>query len=446
MVFATFASHRMTPASQPVPAGPPWKVLILPGGTEIGLELRQALAWCKEVELFSGGVPGSNHAPFVFARHVEVPSVHDAGWVDALNPILDRLGITHIFPAHDDVIVAAVECSARLHARVVTSPLETCRLTRSKLQTLRRLRNVVPVPQQFESVEAVVEFPVFVKPDRGQGSFNVARADTAEQLRALLAEDPSRIILENLPGAEFTVDCFSDRDRGLLYASGRRRQRIRSGIAMNSMVVDDPRFEEYARRISAELPLHGAWFYQVKTARDGELKLLEVAPRIGGTSALSRARGVNLPLLSLYESDRLPVEIVPTTFEVEIDRALVNRFRSSVRYETIYVDFDDTLIVRGRINPELVKLLFQSLNRGVRLVLITRHAGDLTAALRRFRIEGLFDEIVHIRDGRPKAEFIHGPGAILIDDSHSERRAVSRATGIPTFGPDMVETLLDDRV
>jgi hypothetical protein len=422
-----------------------WRVLILPGGTEIGLELRQSLVWCKEVELFSAGAEVSNHAPYVFRRHFIVPSVSSPGWIESLNSLIAAEGITHIFPAHDDVIVALAEAAPQLKARVVSSPATTCHLTRSKRQTLQLLAGTVPVPRLFESAAAVDEFPVFVKPDRGQGSMNAARADTREQLRTLLSEDPSRIILEHLPGPEFTVDCFSDRDRGLLYASGRQRRRIRSGIAMDSVPVADPRFGEYANRIAACMPLHGAWFFQVKTAKDGEPKLLEVAPRVGGTSALSRVRGVNLPLLSLYENERAPVRIDASAFDVEIDRALVNRFKTSLKYSTIYVDFDDTVLVRGKVNPELMKLLFQALNRDVRLVLVTRHAGDLAASLRRCRIEGLFDEVIHLRDRQPKGDFIRERDAILIDDSFAERAAVHAQTGIPVFDPSMVEALLDDR-
>jgi carbamoyl-phosphate synthase large subunit len=423
-----------------------WQVLIFPGGTEIGLELRQALGWCKEVDLFSAGAPVSNHAPFAFARHFVVPSVHDGGWLPSLQRAVSEQGITHIFPAHDDALLAVAEEAKNLAAKVVTSPLETCRITRSKAATIARLKGIVPVPELWSSANQVTEFPVFLKPDCGQGSQRTAAARTPKDLQALLVEDGDRLILEYLSGPEFTVDCFSDREKGLLYACGRQRRRIKSGIAMDSIRSEDARFYDFASRINGALELHGAWFFQVKTAKDGELKLLEVAPRIGGTSGLSRARGVNLPLLSLYESERLPVQVVAGVYSVEIDRALVNRYRHNLAYRALYVDFDDTLVVHGRINTELLKLLYQALNRGVRLVLVTRHAGDLKAELARYRLQGLFDEVIHLRANEPKADCIQEKGAVLIDDSFAERVAVHAATGIPVFDPSMVEVLLDERL
>lgn len=425
---------------------PQWRVLVFPGATEIAMELRQSLAWCKEVTLFSAGSAVSNHAPFAFASHFIIPAVNEPHWLGQLSALVEANQITHIFPAHDDALLALAENASGLRAKVVTSPLLTCQLTRSKTATLRRLFGAVPTPELFGAAEAVTAWPVFLKPDRGQGSQRTALAKDASELKALMAQDSDRIILEYLDGPEFTVDCFSDRERGLQYASGRQRRRIRSGIAMDSVVIQDNRFWEYAEKISKLIELHGAWFFQVKADRHGVLKVMEVAPRIGGTSALSRAHGVNLPLLSLYESERLPVQIARGEYSVEVDRALISRYRHNIRYKTLYVDFDDTLVINGKLNVELVKLLYQGINRGVRLVLITRHAGDLKSQLHRWRLDNLFDEIVHLKQTESKAEFIKERDAVFIDDSFAERKIVRDQTGIVTLDPSMIDLLFDDRV
>ncbi|MGD0812275.1 MAG: ATP-grasp domain-containing protein [Verrucomicrobiota bacterium] len=423
-----------------------WRVLVFPGATELALELRQALGCCKEIMLFSAGSSVSNHAPYVFARHFIIPEISQAEWLDELSALVEENQITHIFPAHDDALLALSENALKLKAKIITSTLETCRLTRSKTATLQRLSGIVPVPELFQRTEQIKLWPVFLKPDRGQGSQRTAVAKTPGELAALLAQDSDRIILEYLEGPEFTVDCFSDRERGLQYACGRQRRRIRSGIAMDSMVVDDKRFGEYAEKISTVIELRGAWFFQVKGDGHGELKVLEVAPRIGGTSALSRVHGVNLPLLSLYEAERLSVQILPGSYQVEIDRALINRYRHNIRYQTLYVDYDDTLVIRGRLNVELIKLLYQGLNRGCRLVLLTRHDGDLKPELRRWRLDNLFDEIVHLGTTESKAGFIKEKDAIFIDDSFAERKAVHDKTGIVTLDPSMIDLLFEDYV
>ncbi len=426
---------------------PMFRVLVFPGGTEIGLEINNALRCCKEVELFSAGLAISNHATYVFAQHTEIPSVHKPGWLEALNELIARVGASYIFPAYDDVLVALAENAHRIHATIVTSPLETCLITRSKSRTYKALRDFVPVPRVYEPPVPIDQFPVFVKPDMGQGSENTYLVHDKQQLEIALRRDSSAIVLEYLPGNEYTIDCFSDRDDGLLFCSGRERTRTRNGISMSSHIASRPEFREFAVAINRKLTFYGAWFFQLKKDIDGHLKLLEIGPRIAGTMALNRVLGLNFPLLSLYEQKRLPVKVMTNTIKVDIDRALVNRYHHDVHYETVYVDLDDTLIFKGGVNTRLVAFIFQCVNQKKKLILLTRHTGEIQQTLLNHRLIGIFDEIVQVPPHPAcKSEFIKEEKSILIDDSFSERYAATSKLGIPTFDCSMVEMLIDDRV
>lgn len=424
----------------------PLRVLVFPGGSEIGMEIRLALGWRKEVELFSAGSNVSTHAPYVFQHHSFLPTIHEKNWLERLNSVVADLKIDYIFPAFDDVLLALAENAKQIHCPVVTSPLETCRTARSKSATYKYLRGHVPTPQIYPDSKDVQEFPVFLKPDMGQGSQRVRLVRDPEDLENAVAEFSDRIIVEYLPGEEYTVDCFSDRDQGLLFWNARNRRRTKAGIAMDSEPVSLPEAEVFARGISNRLTFHGAWFFQVKRDRNGCLKLLEVAPRIAGTSGVCRAMGINLPLLSLYEARRIPVKLPPPQGPVTLDRSLANRYRLNLDYRTIYIDFDDTIVVRGRVNPELMRLFFQALNHGVRLVLLTRHAESLPDLLRKYRLHNLFDEVIQLGPDDPKSAAIRDPKAIFIDDSFRERDEVRRATGIPVFDVSAIEALIDERI
>ena len=396
--------------------------------------------------IVSAGLATSNHASFVYERHFEIPSIHEPGFVDALNELILRLSIDYIFPAYDDVLVALAENAKRINAKVVTSPLETCVITRSKSATYRKLRGTIGVPFVYPSPDSVDRFPVFVKPDKGQGSQNTHLVHDRKQLEVVLHQLPTALVLEYLPGEEYTIDCFSHRDQGLLFCSGRERLRVRNGISVCTKVAAGDEFRNFALAIGDQLELHGAWFFQLKRDREGQLKLLEIAPRIAGAMALHRALGVNFPLLSLYEQERLPIRIMTNPIEVALDRALINRYRHNLRYDTVYVDLDDTVILRGQVNLRLVRFLYQCINSRKRLVLLTRRTADAEEVLDSFRLARVFDEIVSVPP-RPacKSQYIKGDGAILIDDSFSERQAVMTKLGIPTFDCSMLEMLSDDR-
>lgn len=423
-----------------------YNVLVFPGGTEIGLEIQRALCQCKDVRLYSAGLDVSNHAPYVFARHFNVPSVHDPAWVDSLNQVILDQRIDYVFPAYDDVIVAVAQNAERIKARVVSSPLQTCLITRSKSKTYRLLADTIPVPELYNDLEVIDQYPVFVKPDKSQGSRRTHIVRSKDSLSQLLGQNRECIVMEYLPGEEYTVDCFSDRDAGLLFCGSRQRIRTRNGISMNSRPVQDDVFVEYANAISKKLTFHGAWFFQLKKDRYGTYKLLEIAPRIAGTMAVHRVLGVNFALLSIYEQERIPIEILVNEVDVEIDRALVNRYRHQAKYSAVYVDLDDTLILNGIVNINLIQFLYQCINAEIRVVLLTKHMVDVDQTLEKHRLTGVFDEVIHVEQSTGKLDYIRESDAILIDDSFSERKAASERLGILTFDCSMIEILLDERV
>jgi hypothetical protein len=281
------------------------------------------------------------------------------------------------------------------------------------------------------------------------GSQGAQRIETRAELDAVRARDPDLLIQDYLPGAEYTIDCFTDRHGCLQFCSGRQRQRIRMGTSMHGFAAPSHQqgiFKDMAARILSVIPLRGAWFFQMKEDSAGSLVLLEVEARIAGTMALNRARGVNFPLLWLYDLAGYDIRIEPNADDMVIDRALVNRFSPLPAYSRVYVDLDDTLIVHGVVNTQLAMFLYQCVNKGIELVLISKSlAPDRNEFLKRHRLQSLFDEILWLDETQSKADFIRPEGAIFIDDSFSQRHEVADRHNIPTFDPSMVERLLDER-
>jgi carbamoyl-phosphate synthase large subunit len=438
----TVASARLQPSLKPKP---PWNILVFPGATEIANEIFLALRGNKDIRLFSAGAAVSNHAPFLFRHHTVVPMVGEPGWVEALKDVIARHGIDAIFPAHDDALLALAERQAELPAVVLAPALETCRATRSKSRTYAQLQGRLATPRVFSPEEAAAHLPLFAKPDVGQGSQGARRVDTLADLRAVLEAGKPYVLCELLPGKEYTVDCFSDRQGRMLYARARERIRTRSGISMATRFVELAGVREMAQAIQEQFAMQGAWFFQVKEDAEGRPVLMEVAPRIAGAMALSRASGVNLALMTVYDRAGRVVSPPTTRIDVELDRALVNRYRTTLTYSTVYVDLDDTLLVHGKLNLTLVRFLAQCLNQGVKLVVITRCAMDPDKLLRERRMHEWFNEVIWLRDKEPKSASVRDSQAIFIDDSFSEREEVAKNAGIPTFDPSTIEALLDDR-
>lgn len=418
-------------------------VLVFPAGTEIGLEVNEALRQCKDVRLFGAGVAASSHAPFAFNDFHALPSVDEPGWLIELNALCRKLEIDYIFPAHDDAIVALAREQLNIAAVVLTGSLQTCITTRSKRATYSVLKEIVRVPKLHSLPPLASDYPVFVKPDCGQGSQGATLVHSEDELNVACSLLLDPLVCEYLPGEEYTIDCFSDRDHGLLFAGARIRMRMRNGISVSTasiMLVDA---EVIARKIHNTFKMRGAWFFQLKRAVDGELALLEVAPRIAGSMSMHRVTGVNFPLLTIFEQERAPIRLLINHDCIKLDRALRNRFRHPIQFSTLYIDLDDTLILRKQVNVDAINLVFQCINQGIKVKLLTRHAGILPITLQRFRLSGLFDDVIHLGAKELKSAFINEPDSILVDDSFSERMEVHQQLGIRTFDCSMIELLLN---
>lgn len=422
-------------------------VLVFPCGSEIGLEIHAALRHAKDIVLH-GASSVSDHGEFAYARYRRIDAdaqAGSAGLVEALNALVDEWAIDLVVPAHDSVI-PLLAAATTLRAPAAVPDADTADTCRNKHLTYARLQHLGIVPDAVQGLGCA--YPIFAKPAVGQGSQGAERVDDAGRHRQLLGSGVDYVFSEYLPGAEYTIDCVSDTAGRLLHAAPRTRARIKSGISVRSApAAHDPALLAMAGAIAAELRLRGAWFFQVREDRHGTPRLLEVAPRIAGSMALSRMRGINYPLLHVYAHAGRPFTVLPLDHEVVMDRALANRYRTSLRYCRVYLDLDDTLVTRGAVNPLLVALLYQWQARGIPVVLITRHAGRPLECLARYRIcAELFERIEHLQDQTPKSLVIGADsGAIFIDDAFRERLDVHRNCGIPVLDIDAAEQLLELR-
>ncbi len=128
---------------------------------------------------------------------------------------------------------------------------------------------------------------------------------------------------------------------------------------------------------------------------------------------------------------------------MEVERVVTNRFAFDYHYNVVYVDFDDCLIVEGRVNSMLIMYLYQCIDKGRKIILITKHAGELQQKLKQYRLEGLFDKVIHLSAEAKKTDYITESSAVFIDDSFGERKAAAKKTGIPVFDVCAVESLID---
>lgn len=426
------------------------RVMVFPCGSEVGLEICNSLKDISFIELY-GASSTADHGKFVFENYIEgIPYITAPDFLEKMNQVLDEHHIDYLYPAMDQVVDVLSEHRDALHAQLIAPCHDSVHVCRSKQRTYQRLDGLDFMPKTYQDPREVKEYPVIIKPSEGYGAKGFRILHTQDELlRALEESGQENVICEYLEGEEYTIDCFTDRHGVLQYASCRNRNRIRNGISVNSSIQPlDEKIETIAKEIMGRIPMRGAWFFQLKRNGLGQYKLMEVATRIAGTMCVQRARGVNMPLLSLFDWMGYDVEITPQFEEVEVDRALYNVFRVGKVFRHVYLDYDDTLVVHGRVNCNLMRYLYQCLNQGIPLTVVSKHDGDLIADMKAYHISpDLFQEIIHIgRDQRKCDVICPEEGSLLIDDSFAERKEMAQAHGMTTIGVDGVDALIDYRI
>jgi predicted ATP-grasp superfamily ATP-dependent carboligase len=425
------------------------RVLVYPCGTEIGLEIYRSVCNSIHFELI-GGSSTKDHGSFVYKERInDLPFITDDSDEDEIklfNELIKNCNIDYIYPAMDGVLFKFAQYKYLFSSTVIAPSYDVAKITRSKNLTYDVLADAVAIPKRYQTIDSVEEFPVFVKPDVGQGSVGAKKINTQVALQEYCSQTTKKtVVSEYLEGEEYTVDCFTNANGELIYANGRQRNRIKNGISVNCVEKIDNRFYDMARSINDRIKNVGGWFFQVKENSQHAYVLMEVSSRIAGTSAFCRCMGVNLPLLTLFTFAGNIIDSVEinTYNSFELDRALYNGFKIDMEYDTVYVDFDDTIYIDGKINTQLICYLFQCLNNHIALILITKHQENIYDKLKKLRILDLFDEILHIEKNEDKYKYIKKKNAIFIDDSFHERLKIKQEHDINVFDTHMIECLID---
>ena len=419
-------------------------VFVFPCGSEIALEIARALKHSTHFHLI-GGNSVSDHGRFVFADIENgLPWESDAEFIPVIKDIVRRRGVDLIYPAMDSSLVRLKAAEEELECKVIGSPLETMEICLSKSKTYQRLQDTVLTPIVY-SLDEVVEYPVFCKPDIGYGARGTAKIEDADALKCHVRKYPRSLICEYLSGEEYTVDCFTDRHGVVRFCGPRARGRIMNGISVNTYPVEESENSQFlciAENINARLKFRGAWFFQLKRNANGNLVLLEIGARLGGSSALYRGRGVNFAELSIWDALDSEIEILSNRYPIEMDRALDNCFSIKYDYDEVFIDYDDTVILEKKYyNADVMRFLYQCKNRSIKLTLLSRHDGDLSAELRDFALDKIFDRIIHLVKEDKKSDYIDNSRAIYIGDSFAERRNIAQNCGLPVFSVDMIPFL-----
>lgn len=422
-------------------------VLIFPAGEINSVELHDALSHNVNINVF-GASSVDRHGPYVFKNYRGgLPFINASDFIEKFNNLLDEWKIDFVFPTHDTIALYLAEKQKDINAKVIVADTQTALICRDKKETYKLFADCDFCPKEYESF---TEFPVFIKPREGQGAKGACLIETAENVPAdIQLED--YIISEFLPGEELTVDCLTDSKGNLCACLPRIRHRVMAGVSVAGETIEaSEEVLSIGNTINSRLNFLGLWYFQLKKDANGKYKLLEISTRCAGTMCLSRARGVNLPLLSVYASLGYQLNVFENPYNVIMDRTLISRYKIDYEYDTVYVDYDDTVVEKDKVCIPVIQYIYQCKNQNKKVILITRHEEDhddsIVESLKAHHIDiNLFDEIIKLTFKQKKSSIINPDKAIFVDNAYAERKDIHDNLGIPVFDVEGIEVLLDWR-
>jgi len=202
---------------------------------------------------------------------------------------------------------------ARLRVPVVAPPLEKIELAEDKGGLIRAAMEAgVPVPRTyFDAAERGVPpnavFPLLVRPNTGSGGHGIVKVTRREDLARAIGQVSVRhgrvLVQEYVESAALGFGCSAVMDResrpvAFLCHRRLREYPVSGGAATFVESIEEPVLQAQAETLLRAL----AWESVAMTewrldARDGLFKLIEINPRMWGSSFLALDAGVDIPWL-----------------------------------------------------------------------------------------------------------------------------------------------------
>jgi carbamoyl-phosphate synthase large subunit len=271
---------------------------------------------------------------FLAPSFVQVPRADDPSFIPALLNLTATLGTDVIFPLVTKelpLFAAAKEQFAQAGVKIIVSDAAQLNTANNKGLLYQHLQQhsvhvpafeIVHTLEELRAAVAKLGYPgraVCIKPTVSNGSRGFRILDeqkdqyelffnhkpnntysTLDQVSTILKDRPfvEMLVSEYLPGAEYTVDCIASKGTCEVVLP-RKRTRMLEGISVKGVFEQHEEIITYCREIIGTLKLDGPNGIQVKQDSKGIYQVLEINPRIQGTSVAAMGAGVNLSLLAV---------------------------------------------------------------------------------------------------------------------------------------------------
>jgi carbamoyl-phosphate synthase large subunit len=317
------------------------------GGAPGGAGIIRCLQAEKRFRLHVGDANATATGRFLNDIFVQLPKASEPHFIDFVLDYCLKNAINVVFPLVTMELFRfseSIDVFEKNNIKIIVSEKSSLDIANNKSRLYEHLTaNQIRTPQ-YKVVSAgnfdqflqafqdlgFPEKPIAVKPSVSNGSRGVRIVDNSvdkfdllfhhkpsslytdfDELSKILrgSNFPELLLSEVLTGEEFTIDTIVNADGKADIILPRLRKKMLGGISIEGQFIDNQEIIYYCQQIINSLTLIGPIGIQVKRAADGRFKILEINPRIQGTSVAAMGLGINLPVWAVRQALGETVEI-----------------------------------------------------------------------------------------------------------------------------------------
>lgn len=232
-----------------------------------------------------------------------IPPAHEPHYIEELANLCSQAKFDVAIISVDEEIEVLVREKKRFAAIGTNLALAdaegvlTCLDKSALYEFFQKTDILIPATSLLKNYEYQEGLRLVLKPRRGRGSngiYYVFSSIDMDYYKQVLPPD-DYLVQEMVTGNEYTVDVLRNRDGDFLATVPRLRMATDSGLSVKGKTVRDERVIHLTQQVITALGLYGAANVQWMVPEKGDARLIEVNPRLAGTSTLSVAAGVNIP-------------------------------------------------------------------------------------------------------------------------------------------------------
>ena len=174
--------------------------------------------------------------------------------------------------------------------KIVCSPFSAAEKCTDKLKLQKFMEKYFPsyFPSPIENK------PFVKKPRFGFGSNGVEYGELFNPTDQTKEANKTVVFQNKLPGPEYSVDCYFNKNGKMVGASPRERLWVAGGEVLESTTVDEPVLIKMTKEIGEKIKIQGPGSFQYRLDEEKHFRLIEINGRLGGGATISIHAGLDI--------------------------------------------------------------------------------------------------------------------------------------------------------